>query len=143
MCIRDRGWGNAPFSETQALRGYRANLSISNVTTINSNSSIRTYVSNGVIISQRKIASLTAYNVSVGGVATDAYVIGTADNNGYQFAMNSRRLYGGTPFQMRLHGGPVNPSSKQWVLDVNIEPALEGSDGTQLYRKTILTASIP
>ena len=137
------GWGNAPFSETQALRGYRADLNISNVSTINSNNSVRTYVSNGVIISQRRIASLTAYNVLVNGVATDAYVVGTADNNGYQFAMNSRRLYGGTPFQMRLNGGPVNPSNKQWVLDVKIEPAFEGSDGTQLYRKTILTSSIP
>jgi hypothetical protein len=137
------GWGNAPFSETQALRGYRADLSISQVSTINSNGSTRTYVSNGVIVSQRKIASLTAYNVTVAGVITDAYVVGTADSQGAEFALNSRRLYTSTPFQMRLHGGPVNPSNKQWVLDVKIEPAFEGSDGTQFYRKTILTASIP
>tara|TARA_R110000744_G_scaffold57680_6_gene120959 strand:- start:3188 stop:6196 length:3009 start_codon:yes stop_codon:yes gene_type:complete len=71
------------------------------------------------------------------------YVIGTSDLNGYSFSLNSKKIYGGTPFQMKLSGGPENPSDKKWVLDVKMEPAFQDVAGVKYYRKTIVTANIP
>ncbi len=208
-------WGGTPFSETQGLRGYRVNPDTSNIQTITSSGSVRTYLSNGVTIAQQRIQSLDGFLVEqfeytnngglysptaslwtgqtsgakgyaklygnrdsgvfgflrsgsgsntipflsgenvrsaqYGGnqkllgrsLGNAAYAVGTADSQGYAFSVNSKRIYGATPFQMKLSGGPENPSSKQWVLDVKLEPAFEGSDGTQYYRKTIVTSTIP
>ena len=71
------------------------------------------------------------------------YVIGTSDSNGYSFSLNSKKIYASTPFQMKLSGGPENPSNKKWVLDVKMEPAFQDVAGVKYYRKTIVTANIP
>ena len=56
-------WGGTPFSETQGLRGYRLDNDISGIDTYDGSEDDRTYVSNGVIISQRYADSLDAFNV--------------------------------------------------------------------------------
>ncbi|HEX2101005.1 MAG TPA: hypothetical protein VHF69_10095 [Candidatus Synoicihabitans sp.] len=52
-------------------------------------------------------------------------------------------VYGGTTGTLRVIGGPENPDGKTYVLDAAIEPAFQGVDGTQYYRKTVVTATIP
>ena len=69
-------------------------------------------------------------------------VVGTSDSGGYDFSINGTKLYGNTAFQMKLSGGPENPSGKKWVLDIDIKPAFNNIDGTTYYKKTIVTADI-
>jgi hypothetical protein len=206
-------WQGTPFSETQALRGYRLNPDLSGVQTFDGSGTTVQYLSNGVIISETRVDSLDAFQVEqfeyinnggsyapiaslwtgqtsgakgiakiYGGIGSGvfgfersgtgtntipfivgenvrsgqaggnqkrlvralgdaSYVVGRS-NNGYDFSLNSKRIYGGTPFQMKLSGGPENPSGKKWVLDVTIEPAFQSVDGTKYYKKTIITSDI-
>jgi hypothetical protein len=69
-------------------------------------------------------------------------VVGTSDSAGTQFSINGTKLYANTAFQMKLSGGPENPSGKKWVLDIDIKPAFNNIDGTTYYKKTIVTADI-
>lgn len=63
--------------------------------------------------------------------------------NGLGGTLCGRIIYGNTTGQLRVSGGPEDPSGNTYVLDATVEPAFIGVDGTVYYRKTIVTATIP
>jgi hypothetical protein len=52
-------------------------------------------------------------------------------------------VYGNTTAKLTVTGGPADPGGNTYTLDATIEPAFTASDGTQYYRKTLVTATIP
>ena len=60
---------------------------------------------------------------------------------GVQQAFFNQFCYGGT---VTISGGPEDPVGNSYVISrPNPEPAFVGDDGTQYYRQTIVTATIP
>ena len=60
---------------------------------------------------------------------------------GVQQAFFNQFCYGGT---VTIEGGPEDPVGNTYVIaPPNPEPAFVGEDGTQYYRQTIVTATIP
>ncbi len=152
------GWSFTGFSETQGLRGYRAdpeNKPDPDVGTDTAGGGTPEYIAfqrNGVGVFQ----ALKSENATSGylrcvssedsGYTGDAPLIrmnGVADDQGKVFIVNGRRIYGETPFIVEARGGPENPIDNKYVLDIDIRPAFEDIDGNKYYKKTIVTATIP
>ncbi len=164
------GHNYSPFSETQGLRGYRADMNftdtrpdigddpddpdVPDVDTV-------TLLRNGVLIFQPvKENYITGYlrlvttddeDESGNKILPDydqnrAPLIrmnGVSDSRGRKFLCNGRRIYGYTTFIAEASGGPENPIGNKYVLDIDIRPAFEDIDGNKYYKKTIVTATIP
>jgi hypothetical protein len=66
---------------------------------------------------------------------------------GYQESAFGNRVYGygsGTPYFIEVTGGPSAPDGNTYTIETpTIEPAFIDYDGTQYYRKTIVTSTIP
>lgn len=162
------GHNYTPFSETQGLRGYRADINFTDTRpTIgdasgDDNEEDLTLYRNGVLIFRpAKNNSATGYLRLVTtddtvGETTDKVlgfydqnraplirINGVADANGKKFLCNGRRIYGYTAFIAEASGGPENPIGNKYVLDIDIRPAFEDIDGKKFYKKTIVTAVIP
>ena len=44
---------------------------------------------------------------------------------------------------MEISGGPIDPVSEKFTLDVDLRPAFSDIDGNTYYKKTIITSTIP
>lgn len=66
--------------------------------------------------------------------------------SGYLESCMEERVFGigsGTPYFLQVTGGPAAPDGNTYTLSAELEPAFINSSGTQYYRKTIVTATIP
>lgn len=52
-------------------------------------------------------------------------------------------VFAGTTAQVTVSGGPEDPGGNTYTLDATIEPAYTKTDGTKVYRKTLVSAAIP
>ena len=57
--------------------------------------------------------------------------------------INGNRLYEETTGGLNIYGGPEDPNTKRYVLDVKITPAFVDIDGNTKYKKVIIVATIP
>jgi hypothetical protein len=68
---------------------------------------------------------------------------GTSGGTGLDTSVLGDRVYASTDWLIALSGGPVEPGGTTWTLNARVEPAFVGYDGTQYYRKTVVSAAIP
>jgi hypothetical protein len=52
-------------------------------------------------------------------------------------------VFGGMKANVVCTGGPVDPCGNTYTLDATLEPAYTDTAGTTVYRKTLVTATIP
>ena len=130
------------FSQAEGMRGYRTDVDIDGIQNLTPGGS-NTFVSNGVVIFSGAGAE---YIKAESSDVTDpiyARIDGVSDGGGRKFTVAGKRLYGSTPFIMQVSGGPPDPSNVKYVLDIDVVPAFETVDGVQVYKKTIVTSTIP
>lgn len=88
-----------------------------------------------------KVEGLRGYRVdeSVSNPQTlpIASAVGDVDVAFGQVILNT---YGGSA---TLSGGPPNPGGSTWTLRWSVAPAFVGTDGTQFYKKTVVTCAVP
>lgn len=96
---------------------------------------------------------------SVGGgrskvQALDGYVVAAPDSGNTQTITDASAAgevaiffgsflntgFGGTAV---ISGGPASPGGSTWTLKYSVTPAFVGTDGTQYYRRTIVTCAVP
>ncbi len=137
------GWQYRAFSETQGLRGYRADTDVSGISEIVPSTTNDTWFSNGILVFyyDKETASVEKLSGTSGGVKY-ARIYGNSDSDGFKFTINSKRLYASTPFLMEVRGGPDDPSGTKYVLDIDIRPAFDDIEGNVYYKKTIVTATV-
>ena len=132
------GWSFAPFASTQGFRGYRASRDNPNIIPFNPPGEA-SYVSNGVIVFQAKG---TEY-LNPEFVGNGWNITGVQNSNGTKFVIGGKRLFGKSCFNLSATGGPENPENNTYTLNVEIAPAFETADGTTVYKKIIVHATIP
>lgn len=77
--------------------------------------------------------------------STPTYFNG-GSTTGYLESCMEERVFGigdGWPYSLQVTGGPAAPDGNTYTLSAELEPAFINSSGTQYYRKTIVTATIP
>lgn len=102
------------------------------------------YAAGGADQYRLRIEALRGYRTA-GGVsdATDpASVSGTSDDPTDCTVMGDWVTFG-TSFQITVAGGPPKPDGNTYTLRYSVEPAFVSTAGTQYYRHTITTATIP
>ena len=135
------------FSDAKGLRGYRASNDVSGITEIEPEANTHNFYSGG------GSAWLPGYTVNIFTFGDQLFtkaesgsnyarVYGQSDANGRKFTVDSKRLYGETPFLLEVRGGPEDPRGNKYVLDIDIRPAFDDIDGNVYYKKTIVTATV-
>jgi hypothetical protein len=75
--------------------------------------------------------------------ATPLTFTATVWEDGVAGTMLGNVVFGGTTAILTVTGGPADPGGSTFTLDATIEPAYTKTDGTKVYRKTLVTAAIP
>lgn len=57
--------------------------------------------------------------------------------------MLGNTIFGGTTALLTVFGGPANPDGNTYTLKAGLEVAFADVDGTEYYRKTVISATIP
>lgn len=136
------GHSYAPFSETQGLRGYRINTTLSGVVDVSASGTLD-WTSGGVGVFTSKGAGYVQKSSSTTSGSLFARIVGVSDATGLRVVANGKRLFGSTPFELKIFGGPDDPVGTKFTLDVDLRPAFTDIDGNTYYKKTIITATIP
>ena len=137
------GHSFSPFVEIKGMRSYRVDTDVSGITE-EDNSGTEILSSNGVIIINNKGAEFveTESNDDPSSGEIFARINGISDTQGIKFVVNSRRCFARSPFIMEARGGPVDPAGKRWVLETDLRPAFETVDGTRIYKKVLIVATV-
>jgi len=77
------------------------------------------------------------------GYRAEPLSIQVYENAPDNYLINGNRLYEDTTGGLNIYGGPEDPSTKRYVLDVKITPAFVDIDGKTRYKKVITVATIP
>jgi hypothetical protein len=77
------------------------------------------------------------------GYRADPQSIEVTENAPNNYLINGNRLYEDTTGGLNIYGGPEDPSTERYVLDVKITPAFVDVDGKTSYKKVIVVATIP
>jgi len=136
-------WNYSPFSETKGLRGYRINTTLSGVTPLEGATGSNKYVHNGVTIFQNKSPEFLKTEVETTPGSLKAAISGVSDSQGRKTIINGKRIFASTPYRIEISGGPTNPATVKFTLDVDLRPAFSDIDGNTYYKKTIITSTIP
>ena len=136
-------WNYSPFSETKGLRGYRINTTLSGVTPLAGATGSNKYVHNGVTIFQNKSPEFLETEVVTTPGSLKAAINGVSDSQGIKTIINGKRIFASTPYRIEISGGPTNPATVKFTLDVDLRPAFSDIDGNTYYKKTIITSTIP
>jgi hypothetical protein len=89
--------------------------------------------------------SYTPFSESKGfrGYRADPQAIRVYELAPNNYLINGNRLYEETTGGLNIYGGPEDPNTKRYVLDVKITPAFVDIDGNTKYKKVIIVATIP
>jgi len=68
---------------------------------------------------------------------------GTVILTGVNTSCMGQRVYGTSSGSIVVYGGPPAPDYRTWYLAARVELAFTGLDGTQYFRKTLVSATIP
>jgi hypothetical protein len=87
-----------------------------------------------------QVTALTGYrSVSATAIEVTASVVG----DGSDVSCLGNPVFGGEKAKVWCTGGPADPGTNTYTLDVTLEPAFVSTAGTVYYRKTVVTATIP
>ncbi len=136
-------WNYSPFSETKGLRGYRINTTLSGVTPLAGATGSNKYVHNGATIFQNKSPEFLETEVVTTPGSLKAAINGVSDSQGIKTIINGKRIFASTPYRIEISGGPINPATVKFTLDVDLRPAFSDIDGNTYYKKTIITSTVP
>lgn len=136
------GHSYSPFSETQGLRGYRINTTLSGVEDVDAAGTLD-WTSGGVGVFTSKGAGYVNGSNNTTSGSLFARIVGVSDAAGLRVVANGRRLFASTPFDLKIFGGPDDPVGEKYTLDVDLRPAFTDINGNTYYKKTIITATIP
>jgi hypothetical protein len=94
---------------------------------------------------QSKIMGLREYR-TYGGSGTPptnnvSLTAGSLDTNGG--TCMGQTMFGGSSAVITVSGGPPDPYGSTWTVEASLEPAFQDEDGTQWYRKTVVTVTPP
>ena len=135
-------WNYSPFSETKGLRGYRISTTISGVTEVAGDAGNNTFSHLGVVIFTDKSPLFLTKEINANAGSLKACINGVS-GSGRETIVSGKRIFGGTPYRMEISGGPIDPVSEKFTLDVDLRPAFSDIDGNTYYKKTIITSTIP
>ncbi len=93
----------------------------------------------GVALPKSHIEALRGYR-SVDDTPLSITYGSLSTNNG---TMLGQPAYGGTDGQLTCFGGPPAPDGNTYTLEASLELAFVSTTGTQYYRKTVVSATIP
>ena len=136
-------WNYSPFSETKGLRGYRISTTISGVTEVAGDAGNNTFSHLGVVIFTDKSPLFLTKEINANAGSLKACINGVSDLQGLKTIVNGKRIFASTPYRMEISGGPIDPVSEKFTLDVDLRPAFSDVDGNTYYKKTIITSTIP
>lgn len=87
-----------------------------------------------------QVTALTGYrSVSATPIEVTASVVG----DGSDVSCLGNPVFGGYKAKVWCTGGPADPGTNTYTLDVTLEPAFTSTAGVTYYRKTVVTADIP
>ena len=135
-------WNYSPFSETKGLRGYRISTTISGVDEVAGDAGNHTFSHLGVVIFTNKSPLFLTKEINANAGSLKACINGVS-GSGRETIVSGKRIFGGTPYRMEISGGPIDPVSEKFTLDVDLRPAFSDIDGNTYYKKTIITSTIP
>ena len=135
-------WNYSPFSETKGLRGYRINTDLSAISDVNIAGTNTFFHLGGVAVFTNKGPSFLEKEVETTPGILKACINGVS-GDGRETIINGKRIFEDTPYRMEISGGPTDPATVKFTLDVDLRPAFSDNDGNTYYKKTIVTSTIP
>jgi len=90
---------------------------------------------------QSKIEGLREYRAYPGSPAGVSMTAGSLDTNGG--TCMGQTMFGGSSANITVSGGPPDPYGHTWTVEASLEPVFQDENGTQWYRKTVVTVTPP